>query len=272
MIKSQTVLFIFVIIAASVSYTIANNNLFLEGDAFFPTTLTSDDIDNLNSNPKQFRFRYSSYGGYTAAFCGYAGYGYAEVKGVNEEFAANLKRAYELVRKNEPRELADVELYDDHEDGGEGENDDEKLAPKTVQQESNGVRVMFYDKEFDFTKYKIGLRYNENWVADAMKFGHGQDHLRLCCIVDHPDAVMTSWRDSSSVAPLTATFPKVENGSLADSGSTATIGGKTNAIVFGSTPLSKYFSPDDKLSFMIVDENGITKMTYRDHKWIAEKK
>ena len=181
---------------------------------------------------------------------------------VNAEFASNLKKAYRIVRMTEPRVLEKTEVYE--EELGEGEQ------PKMVELETNGVRVMLYNKEFDLAKYKLGLRFNENWVADTVKFGHQQSRVRLCCIVGHPNAVMTSWRDSSSVKPLTAEFPKVAEGEFASSDSEATIVGQKKAIVFGSTALSNYFSPKENLSFMIVDEKGVTKMTFSGRKWIAE--
>jgi hypothetical protein len=136
--------------------------------------------------------------------------------------------------------------------------------------ETNGMCVMFYDAGFDLAKYKLGLRYNEDWVSDAVKFRHRPERVRLCCIVDHPQAVETSWRGAFSVPPLTATFPEVKKGEFVSTRSTATIVVKTKAIVFGSTKLSEYFSPKGNPSYMIVDAHGVTRMTYKASKWIAE--
>ena len=144
MIKIQTVFLACSILLMSAEAILANNNFFLPGDAFFPSTLTSDDIDSLNSNPEEFRFSYSSYGGYPGAFCGFAGYRYAKVNAVNAEFASNLKKAYRIVRMTESRVLEKTEVYE--EELGEGEQ------PKMVELETNGVRVMLYNKEFDLAK------------------------------------------------------------------------------------------------------------------------
>ena len=86
--KFASTLLVFLAFMVSGKFASANNNLFLSGDAFVPTTLTSEAVDSLNSAPEQFRFEYSSFGGYKGAFCGYAGYRYAKVDGVNKAFAA----------------------------------------------------------------------------------------------------------------------------------------------------------------------------------------
>jgi hypothetical protein len=53
----------------------ANNNLFLPGDAFFPTELTADTLAELDGGGEEPPiFTYSNLGGYEGAFCGYAGY------------------------------------------------------------------------------------------------------------------------------------------------------------------------------------------------------
>ena len=129
---------------------------------------------------------------------------------------------------------------------------------------------MFYDEKFSAERFKIGLRYNETWVDDAVKFGHRRDHIRLCCIVRHENAVMTSWRDSTLVPPLTSIRPKVAKGESPDSDSVVTIGGETKALVVDSTPLSELFSPQVNATFMIVSEKGITKMSYKNYRWMAE--
>ena len=250
-----------IILATLVESTFANNNLFLPGDAFFPAELTLDDVTKLNAAPTEFQFEYSAFGGYPGAFCGYAGYRYGKVESVNESFAANLKKAYETVRETEPRKLRDDEVY----------GDDEDAPPTIVKIEANPVRVLFYDEKFDLKNLKIGLRYNETWVEDALLFGHRRNHIRLCCIVGHESAVMTSWRDSTLVSPIGSTLPKIVDGEYPDSESAATITGKTKAVVFGSTPISDYFSPDDGAWYMVVNEKGVTKMTQKNQEWIAEK-
>src|SRR5207253_2164030 len=80
---------------------------------------------------------------------------------------------------------------------------------KTEIIETNGIRVMFYPPAFEFPRHALGLRYNENWVAECMKFGHAREQLRLCCLISEAEAVERSWRDADAVPALKAALPKV---------------------------------------------------------------
>lgn len=231
----------------------ANNNRFLPGDAFFPTELTAEKLAQLKSDPEHPPiFEYSSLGGYEGAFCGYAGYGRAKIPGVDKPFIDNLTRAYRWVRENcEAKELIEVER--------EG---------KITLRETNGVRVLFYPKDFEYPKFRLGLQYNENWVAEVMKFGHPPRSFRLCCLVDEADAVMESWRDATSVAALKAELPEVELKPVPETTEPATIRGPVKAFVMDSRPLAKYFNPpedgDEDVSILVVDSSGIVEISYDD--------
>ena len=73
---------------ASSGHVMANNNLFLPGDAFFPTVLTKAEVESLQTTKTGERtFAYSSFGGYEGAFCGYAGYANATIPAVDDALA-----------------------------------------------------------------------------------------------------------------------------------------------------------------------------------------
>ena len=158
----------------------ANNNLFLPGDAFFPTILDGKDADQIAaSGARPTLFKYASFGGYRDAFCGFAGYGYAQFLGLDEAFVANLRKAYRLIVERDPTLKSNANVRDI--DFGTGKR--------------NGVKVLFYDSSFDFpAKFRLGLRYNENWVSEVVKFGHPEDRVRLYCLIDSVNAVTESWR------------------------------------------------------------------------------
>lgn len=231
----------------------ANNNLFLPGDAFFPTKLTADtlaELEGMGEEPPL--FTYSNLGGYEGAFCGYAGYNRAKIPAVDKAFVSNLKKAYARIRLYDPRRLV------------ERKHDD-----KTDLVETNGIRVLFYPADFDFPRFTIGLQYNENWVAETSKFGHPPKYTRLCCLIDDPGAVADSWRDSTEVPPLEATLPDVELKPVPETNEPVTIKGDVKAIVVGSSrPLKEYAYPDDDgASLLIVDSTGITDYTFEEGEW-----
>ena len=254
-IKSPILAFVTVAIMVSSSSVIANNNLFLPGDAFFPTVLAKKDLGALLANKKGDRtFTYSSFGGYEGAFCGNAGYYYATIPAVDNNFAKNLAAVYLRIREFDNRELIEITR-----DG------------KTELIETNGMRVLFYPAEFKFPRHRLGLRYNENWVSEAVKFGHEKDQLRLCCLIPDPDAVERSWRDAEAIPPLKVKLPDVELKPVPVTETPVVVESPVKAIVIGSHTLKELFrySDDDYLTVYIVDSKGTTEMVHEDGKWLS---
>lgn len=242
-----------VAILASNAGVSANNNLFLPGDAFFPTVLTKNDVEALQTRKAGERnFAYSSFGGYEGAFCGYAGYNNANIPAVDDDFARNLATVYARIREFDGRKLI------------------EKTSNgRTEYIETNGIRVLFYPPEFEFPRHRLGLRYNENWVAEAIKFGHKKEHLRLCCLIADPDAVERSWRDADVIPPLNVELPDVELKPLPATEAPVVVQGNVKAIVIGSHTLKELFryNDDDYLTVYVVDSKGITELVHEDGKW-----
>jgi hypothetical protein len=235
--------------------SLGNNNLFLPGHAFFPTTLTAEQAAGLNADPTNPSiFEYSSLGGYEEAFCGYAGYARAKIPSLDEPFVANLKRAYARLREYEPRQLTET-----------ARDGQKKLV------ETNPMRVLFYRHDFEFPKFRLGLQYNENWAEETMKFGHPPRQFVLCCLIDDADAIMESWRDSTEVPGLEATLPDVELQPVPETTEPVVIRGPLKAIVVETVPLSEYFRPhahpEKVLTMLIVDSSGIVEKWYEDGKW-----
>lgn len=244
--------FAFAVVAMS-GACLANNNLFLPGDAYFPTELTRAAIQKLQAAKTGERtFKYSSLGGYDGAFCGYAGYRHAVVPAVDDRFAENLARAYAEIREFEERELVERD-----EDG------------KTRLIETNGIHVLLYSADFDIHKHRLGLRYNENWVAETVKFGHRREHIRMCSLVDDPRAVEISWRDAEIVDGLKGTLPDAKPAAGQAVNKPVVIRGPVNAIVIRSRSLKHVFLRHDAI-VTVVDSEGITKMVYHNGKWQPE--
>lgn len=231
----------------------ANNNLFLPGDAFFPTQLTAEEVKALQTGkPEDQVFRYSSFGGYSGAFCGYAGFARTKIATLDRPFIMNLVRAYGHVRRYEAKELREIV-----EDG------------RTSLEETNGIRVLFYPRDFDFKEFHLGLQYNEKWVDEAVKFGHRREHLRLCELIDDKEAVSQSWRDATAVGTFEAVFPKFDLREAKVVSEPMTIKGPVQAIVLKHHSLKEYFQRKDSLSLLVVDSKGLTNYFWDDikHEW-----
>ena len=232
---------------------LANNNLFLPGDAFFPTVLTKADIDTLQSKKAGERtFAYSSLGGYEGAFCGYAGYANATIPSVDDAFARNLATAYQRIREYRPR-LLEERTFDG----------------KTKLVETNGIQVLFYPSAFEFPRHALGLRYNGNWVAECEKFGHRREHLRLCCLISDPEAVAVSWRDADLVPALKAKLPGVKAEPGESTEAPVVVEGPVKAFVIESHSLKQLFRPEENAgaSVFVVSSTGVTYLTYQAGDW-----
>ncbi len=240
-------------ILASGPAAFGNNNLFLPGDAFFPTELDKKDLEQLQTVKTGERtFEYSSLDGYDGAFCGYAGYSSAKIPAVDDLMAKRLASVYRLIQEREGSKAP--------------QNPEDR---KSIHAKSDGMRVMFYPPEFQFPRHTLGLRYNERWVAEAVKFGHEKQHLRLCCLISEPDAIEQEWRDADDVAPLKVKLPNVKPERQVQVEAPVVVQGPVQAIVIGRQTLKALFQPKDRdeLTIYLVDGNGIRELEYRRGEW-----
>jgi hypothetical protein len=240
-------------LAAATSACRANNNLFLPGDAFFPTVLTKADIDGLQSKKAGERtFAYSSLGGYEGAFCGYAGYANATFASIDDAFARNLASVYQRIREVRPRRL-----------------EERTFDGKTQLVETNGIQVLLYPAAFEFPRHALGLRYNENWVAECVKFGHRREHLRLCSLISEPEAVATSWRDADLVQELKVKLPGVKPEPGTSTEAPVLVEGPIKAFVLESHSLKQLFRPEDNegATVYVVTSTGVTCLVYHAGDW-----
>lgn len=248
-ILSFSTLFAFALLSFRASF--ANNTYFLPGDAFFSTELTQEQLAAIDpANASSHTFQYANFGTWEMAFCGHAGYPSATIEQLDEKFIKNLKLAHAAIRENYPCKTRTTTDFDN----------------KTTTQETNPIRIFFYRENFSYgtpskwPKHKVlvsdsrkpvqispplhlGLKYNENWADETVKFGHHRDRIRMCQMVNHPDAIMSDWRDATFVKGLKFLAPiinKDEPSGYIDT--PIKITGKIKAIVIPSISLEKYFS------------------------------
>lgn len=189
----RTVLAIAAFFPFTTSKCNANNNLFLPGDAFFPTSLTKDGIAKMRDTKTGVRtFEFVATDQLGGAMCGYAGYANATIPSVDDAFVENLVLVFSKIhRRSRSDQRKRTKKASDHD------------------METDGMRILFYPGSFDFQEHRIGLKYNENWVEETKKFGHDRAHISYGSLVDRADAVAISWRDSSEVEGLQVTIPDV---------------------------------------------------------------
>ena len=246
--RKQPVLVTFVvIIVLSSQIVLANNNYFLAGDAFFHSTINQDQAKELaKPSVKPRIFAYSFYGAeFDLALCGYAGYSHAIIPDVDDNFSANLAAVYSSIRSTYTRQWDET-----------GDEAHKNLI------ETNPIHVFFYKANYDFKKSNVGLRYNENWVSEVLKFGHNRAGARLCCFISGEEPVTISWRDSKIIAGLNVALPEVAIVPGKAISKPLTITGSIKAIVLPPIALSKLFTPDNTQDLYIVDSSGIEHLMY----------
>ena len=82
-------------------------------------------------------------------------------------------------------------------------------APPAVENvEVNKIRIFVYDKSFNFSKYRIGLKYNESWRQWADDRGFELKHFKYDYFLTVGDSIADSQRLGPEVAPLRLVSPE----------------------------------------------------------------
>lgn len=228
---------------------LANNNLFLPGDAFFPTVMTKDDVIRFVSTRSHERtITYKAIDKHGGALCGWAGFNRARIVTADDQFAENLQKAYDQLRKIQPRMLRES-----------------KVSDKLELIETNSMRVLFYSKDFDFKEYHLGVTYNENWIEQIEQFGHDRKHIQFSSLVDKSEAVAHCWRDGSLIPAMAATIPDIEVGQKDQPA--ISIECPVKAIVLANGTLDEFFDSDGEkyLRIYVVTSEGIEE--WINHEW-----
>jgi hypothetical protein len=263
---------------------VANNTLFLPGDAFFHTVLTEDHLKELpaQENPR-FGYGRPELG---RAGCGYAGFAELEFTKMPRDFKANLRRAYYGLRKERSKIVA---LVDDAKTAKPPSKFPYYPRPdrpdRKVQQELNGFSVFFYNESFDFTRHKLALRYNERWVEETEAFGYKREHIRLETFVFTRHAILEEWRDAKHVEALKVDCPEPSRGSGdKEGGKPSPLGvratGGLKALVLDypviedrTDQFRDYFERVEGITLLEVTDKGLRRHVVKDGKWtVAEGK
>ncbi|HRQ90565.1 MAG TPA: hypothetical protein PLA50_17355 [Bacteroidia bacterium] len=158
------------------SPSMATNNYFLPGDAFFSVAISQSDILSWTaSTSENLDLAYSRFDGEFYA-CGNIGYSKLSVLGFTADHRSALAEAYwRFAESQRP-------VY--REEGDDGQSSLEQI---------NSVVALIYHKDFDM-RHALGLKFNEDWVAQ------GGGHYSGLFTTSKP--VMLDWKYASEVAPL----------------------------------------------------------------------
>ena len=185
----------------------ANNNYFLPGDSFFHTLLTEAVLADLEKS-KSPVFRYDRPDHLNSFLCGSAGFEQLQVKEMSPAIKKNLQSLYRHLRGAYPLRIElvpETKWVRKEEDG-----DVEVKTGKILRRELNGFSMFFYNADFDANRYRLGLKYNENWLEEVVAFGHSRKHAQFEFFVREEKAILSDWRDCRLVKPLDVISPPIK--------------------------------------------------------------
>ncbi|MEM9412917.1 MAG: hypothetical protein AAGA30_17530 [Planctomycetota bacterium] len=210
---------------------IANNNYFIPGDAFYYFEISQAEWDEFKKGSLS-TWAYDRPDHLPLMLCGYAGYRNMDVSDLPNDYRKRFIEAVERMKKQFPTRVEKIQ-----EDG---------LFNQKVRRsiEKNQIRIFVYNKEFDFTKHRIGLKYNETWPEMGPRLGHAKEHFQFDFFVNTPKAIAESWRMGSNVKGLQVELPAVHRGVI-------------------QTPIR--FNPNE-LKFLIAPPNSIESICYPGRK------
>ncbi len=183
MLKTTTCLFpaVMSLLAVAQSAT-ATNTGFLPGDAFFHTRLTSEQIQSLDDVADQV-FVYRQPVNTPGTFSGYAGFWKLRYEAMPEPLRFNLQKLCHHLRAT--RYPLRVERREN-------------------ERELNPFDLFIYPSDFDQTKTRVALKFNEDWTSHTLRFP---------TFVPVSDLVAYEWQRASRVPALAAGVPfKLESG------------------------------------------------------------
>ena len=262
--KARTMLFALLVSVSN--NALGNNNFFLPGDAFFHTVLTEEKLKALQreSSP-QFDYSRNTTG---TAGCGYAGYRKLEFTQMPKSLKEHLMTACHQVLKRRA-------LMTAFEGKASSLGSSDPSIGFDIQRDPTAINVMFYNTSFNFTRFRFGLRYNEDWATDVVSFGHHEDHVLLDHFIAEHEAVMVEWRDATKVKALQAVCPKLPTllprpkiGSARPE--PVRVAKNIRAVVLESPDMSRYFFGSDKCGFYDVTEDGITRYHWVNNEWVVD--
>ena len=204
-ISSQTLITILLFVAAwqQPNASSANNNFFLPGDSFFHTVLTEAVLADMEKS-KSPVFQYNRPDHLDFFFCGYAGFEQLQVKEMSPATKKNLQTLYQQLREEYPLR---IELVQETKFVPGDLGDKEVKTGKILRRELNGFSMFFYNADFDANRYRLALKYNENWLEEVVAFGHSREHAQFEFFVREEKAILSDWRDCRLVKPLDVTSP-----------------------------------------------------------------
>jgi len=237
-----------------VSTAHATNDYFLPGDAFFPSILILKNLKQHEQEPEPV-FYYNFVCEY--AFCGYAGYSQLKLDQQNSELARNIRKAYSHIRQRQPIKLRPKK-------GVKRTVTKQALQNLDNFHETNGLSIFFYNADHDWQRWKIAIKYNENWREEMKKFINAGSY---CAFVKTPAALKHSQEQGKNVPPLNVQLPEadIKTGKPVDTPLIPK--GQLKALILYDDNYKQYYDMKSGKRLLEVTNQGITEYILHGKAW-----
>ena len=188
--------------------------------------------------------------------CGFSGYWRLRIPEMPQRQRTALKTAYERVREFQNRELTEFKDPD---------------TGKVEVVESNPIRVLVVNRDFDFKLYGVLGKYNESWPKESLAFGGGLffggglttavPDRRYVPIVQNADIVIKEWYHGAEVAPLTVKLPVPLESTVGKQAPQALEATKPLRFIVLPERFEAYVHPEDGTSLFVIDDE-LTEYQY----------
>ena len=157
------------------------------------------------------------------------------------------------------------------------------FASSETRSKSKTAKLCFVvlNQDFDFDRWRIGLRYNENWFqrpqqkASVGRRASRVPFVKYSSLMKSRDCVVLDWRNAASVAPLSVALPLQRNDwALAGEPIMEPIQTELSSVVICVIEINKIEScclRETSASCFLVDGDGGVFAVFLDRHWRTEK-
>ena len=237
----------------------ATNVYFMPGDAFFHTRLTEEVVSGLEAGSVTLTYRKPS----PFTFCGYAGFPRLQIEQMDPEMTQAFKKLYAGLRLQYPKQIQIMKTG--------------VVDTVDVVTEVNGFHLLVYGRDFDVQRFRLALKYNENWHSPPVAAVGTQGWLIMPARGYDPflksyEAVVEDWRNAGNVAGLPVKVPK--DLLWARSGPEIETPVRARAqdlrfLVFPADSLREHFKRKNNEEFWEVTPSGIKAYSWKRGELIA---
>lgn len=231
----------------------------MPGDAFFSTRLTAKAAEKLPAEGGTLKFGYAYPEG-SGDFCGFAGFTRLEVLGADSDFVKNVRAVHRAIRRDYPLQ---VEVRVD-EDGNRMES------------ELNGIQAFIYNRNADWEKQRIAIKYNEGWFSlpKAALSGPRSSKpfdmtacMQYVSFVPGAEVVAHDWKYAAKFVGLQAKLPDVEGWGVAGPRIKEPVTVQADdiqLIVLEGGSIDEAYGEEDDVAFYSISAEGVDYCYWSD--------